>query len=350
MPVRMQYGGSAPKSVDKAPSKEQRALELLHKITRSAQPPEFLLQPELWAAISSELTVGNSTRPLSTSPSYTGLDTLIQDLSHAGHGLLPALAWDDAGVSLAALSRAVDSLVGAGYPPCFIFMYDQTWALCERLFDAMRIVMDDDHVELDTSVFAWALRRPSASERAGAGGAGVGGIGDNFGKPHRDSAYNECHDAHGRPTEISVWVPLTPVGLDNGCMMVVPAPHDPLFAAPTARAHMAPAESLPWGHIRALPASPGDVLMWRSSLIHWGSACSESAAEPRKSIAMSFMRPCVGSPPDGSRISREDLRRGLSMEQRVHVIARSLLTYEHWHPRFDRLSPAVVEESLFSMT
>ena len=45
------------------------------------------------------------------------------------------------GVSLRALSETIDALRVAGYPPVFILMYDQAWVLCERLFEAMEVLL-----------------------------------------------------------------------------------------------------------------------------------------------------------------------------------------------------------------
>ena len=52
----------------------------------------------------------------------------------------------------------------------------------------------------------------------------------------------------------------------------------------------------------------------------------------------------------GSSISRAELRAGLSVARRVKLVARSLLTYKHWHPSFAGFAPAVVEECLGSMS
>ena len=95
-----------------------------------------------------------------------------------------------------------------------------------------------------------------------------------------------------------------------------------------------------------MTAAAGDVLLWRANLIHWGSACGESNPTPRKSIAMAFMRP---DGTDSGRFSRGTLQSGLSLTRRVRVIARALLTYEHWHPDFSGLAKGVVDSSLRSM-
>lgn len=225
-------------------------------------------------------------------------------------------------------------------------MYDQAWTLCERLFEVMRFAMDGE-IALDVSVFAWALR-PAKTASSGSRAADEE-IGNNFGTPHRDSRFDDCHDEHGAPTELSVWIPLVPVTTDNGCMIVVPAQHDPLFAASTHPLHMKPAQSMPWAHLRALPAAAGDVLIWHPNLIHWGSACGEACAEPRKSIAMAFTRVRSGETATGQ-IKQSELREGLSLARRIRIVAKGLLTYKHWHPSFNGLAADIVAASLESMT
>ena len=345
--------------------------DLLHQTASSMKLPAALLQPELWASMArggltanlmpapcAASTVGTASSPPSPTPSsacaawQSACVVAKEELKHHGHTALPTLHWSTHGISLSALSETIDELQVAGYPPVFIFMYDQAWQLCEKLFDAMERIMGEG-VTLDVSVFAWALQRTD-SVRGGVQSkkaeAAASRVGNNFGVPHRDSRYADCHNANGQPTELAVWVPLVDVSTDNGCMMVVPAMHDPLFEKSDHPLHMKPSDTMPWAHIRALPASAGDVLIWRANIIHWGSACGARAATPRKSVAMSFTlqsdadETCVG----GS-IRRVDLRAGLSMAQRVKLIATSLLTYEHWHPKFAGLSTSIVESCLSTM-
>ena len=80
----------------------------------------------------------------------------------AGYTQVSSMPWMDLkmdlGVSLRALSDTIDALHAAGYPPVFILMYDQAWLLCERLFPLMEALMGPE-VALDTSMFAWSLRR-----------------------------------------------------------------------------------------------------------------------------------------------------------------------------------------------
>ena len=41
---------------------------------------------------------------------------------------------------------------------------------------------------------------------------------------------------------------------------------------------------------RALPAPAGSLIAWYGNTVHWGSTCSKYANDPRKSIALTFVR------------------------------------------------------------
>ena len=329
---------------------------LLHQTVSSLKSPASLMQADLWLSMAcGGLTVCKNPAVSTASGSRSEFERVRQEIRNEGHSRT-SMQWDDR-VPLGALSDTIDRLQTSGYPPVFILMYDQAWALCEQLFDAMEVIMGSD-VTLDTSLFAWALQRQQRQQVEATGGRSKAVVkvssdqlvGNNFGTPHRDSRYSECHSADGTPTEISCWVPLVDVTTDNGCMMLVPAQHDALFAQSDHPLHMKPAESMPWAHIRSLPAHAGEVLLWQANTIHWGSSCGERAEVPRKSIAMAFTVPRDGKPVESGSIRRADLQAGLSLAQRVKLVAKSLLTYEHWHPSFDGFAPSVVEECLSSMS
>lgn len=281
-------------------------------------------------------------------------------LSMQGYAQMPpaAIGWAAAGVSVEALAVGIERLGRAGFPPVFIFMYDEAWLLCAAVGSQLRALMGPD-AELDEACFAWALSAsaspppqphlPSADEAAVAAtppqsreqSRETSHIGSNFGKPHRDSSYAASHTSSGAPSEISVWVPLNDVTTTNGCMLVVPANRDPLFAKPADPMHMQPHLTMPWAHVRALPCDAGSVLLWHASLIHWGSSCAEGELRPRRSIAFAFKLPMAGESASrrgggagAGRLSRETLRRGLNMQERLRLVVKSLLQYEHWHPTF----------------
>ena len=146
------------------------------------------------------------------------------------------------------------------------------------------------------------------------------------------------------------------VGLDNGCMHVLPKDSDGRFhltkdywhervafpgAGQVNNAAKPPTEQLvvnfPMHKALPMPAPRGSVLLWQPNCIHWGSSCSPSSfLEPRKSIAMSFRvsaekRPIASYERD--LLSREQVR-ALSLEDRLVIVAESMLMYAKWFPAF----------------
>jgi len=131
-----------------------------------------------------------------------------------GYCNLKDFPWSEAGISIQAIAETIDYLQSCGFPPVFIFMYDQPWLLFESLFEPMSIVLDSADLQLDASVFAWALQALKPEVQ-------IGQVGSNFGMAHRDYSFTNCHTADGKLSILTVWIPLVPVTLDNGCMYVV---------------------------------------------------------------------------------------------------------------------------------
>ena len=125
---------------------------------------------------------------------------------------------------------------------------------------------------MDPSTFCWIARRFLPEKEPNADGTAGGVAGSNFGMPHRDFTYlqsyvhpqknsvkgkeeeekeHEEESAAGvaanrppptpAPALLSVWIPLSDVTSDNGCMMVVPRGLDAHFTKRWAYAHMRPA-------------------------------------------------------------------------------------------------------------
>ena len=112
--------------------------------------------------------------------------------------------------------------------------------------------------------------------------------------------------------------------------------------------HMVPHLSMPWAEIRPLQANAGELLVWKSNLIPWGSACDVSTEEtPRKSLGSAFMLPGVAQSPlrqhlkSTQTITKERLRQGLGLESRLRVCLRSLKLYSAWFPEFDKFFDAL---------
>ena len=186
---------------------------------------------------------------------------------------------------------------------------------------------------------------------------GRGGyIGGNFGLPHRDFSFDEAFgptsESDPLPRVLSTWMPLTPVRTDNGCMYVVPTEFDPCFDRPQSFSHLRAATAkadeddgdsaavvtecrfeLPAARPLA-PAEPGDVCMWAGNTIHWGARASpDSEAPPRASIAVTFCRADVSSVHDvsGEQLLTREKAMGLSLPERLSLIARSLLMHQQWY-------------------
>ncbi|CAE8733538.1 unnamed protein product, partial [Polarella glacialis] len=89
---------------------------------------------------------------------------------------LHSLQRADVGVSLQALADTIESLHSQGFPPVFIFMYDQVWLLLLQLFDLVAVMLGSSEIEMSLAVFAWALQSGISGQR----------VGSNFGQPHHD--------------------------------------------------------------------------------------------------------------------------------------------------------------------
>lgn len=253
------------------------------------------------------------------------------------------------------VDATMESLKAAGWPPVFVFLFDEPWLLIDRLFELVTPVLGEDCL-LESSIYGWALSRSKACEEKDVDADSPAEVGGNFAVPHRDDSYADCNFPDGTPSHLSLWMCVNDVGLDNGCMHVLPKDCDARFhltkdywhervafsgAGQVRNAVRPPAEQLvlnfPMDKALPMPAPRGSVLLWQPNCIHWGSSCSPSSfLEPRKSIAMSFRvsadrRPIASYERD--LLSRERVR-ALSLEDRLVIVAESMLMYSKWFPAF----------------
>ena len=258
--------------------------------------------------------------------------------------------WDAFGINFAALAQTMSNLVAAGWPPVFIFLYDQPWLMCLRLFDLMCPLLNDEEATLEASMHAWNLQRQpldtSIKEK----------VGGNFGVPHRDITYKNCHNPRdGSPDILSLWIPLVDVNADNGCMYVVPRECDPQFDQDEYPKDQDPfSHKFPYASVKPLsPISAGTTLVWHPNLIHWGGSCSYfSELPPRKSIAVAFRVRESTRPSTSKEIERygrtpysreELLRGGPNYKARLRMIVKSLILYNVWYPTYDGLALDKIE-------
>lgn len=270
-------------------------------------------------------------------------------LDYRGFATIPhdIFSWKENGIDFSAMATTMKRLVESGWPPVFIFLYDEPWKMMLRLFDLMCPVLDDDEATLEASMAAWSLTKPQRNTITSGNKEKVGA---NFGTPHRDITYNNCHNPlDGSPDILSLWVPLVDVDLSNGCMYCIPRDCDPQFNKDSVGSDQDPfSHRFPYAHVTPLaPIAAGTVNVWHPTLIHWGSACSsESVLPPRQSIAMAFRVREETRPSTAKEVERygripftkKELQDGgPDYKARLRMIAKSLMLYNVWYPTYDGL-------------
>ena len=264
----------------------------------------------------------------------------------------------------ASLVQLLAQLEAAGLPPQFLFVYNAPWLLLEEQWSSALLtgILGWDSV-MEADMNCWALRKPttpssSLSPLSFPSSRAPSYIGANFGESHRDQRYSSCHTSDGQPTSLNVWIPFNASGATalNGAMRVLPIPQDAFYFSPTHLAHMDTSISLAQAVTQSaaasavLECSTGTACVWSPALVHWGGSCSaESPVEPRASIAATFRMksalPSVfgsgnggGESSSASATGPPPLVRGdlfsLSLPRRLAYVAKSLLSYSHWHPGF----------------
>ena len=292
------------------------------------------------------------------------------------------------------VDATMESLKAAGWPPVFVFLFDEPWLLIDRLFELVAPLLGEDCL-LESSMYAWALSRSEAADTvdtaaaAAAAASSVDGsattthtptattpraaeVGGNFPVPHRDNSFAEANFPDGSPSHLSTWMCINHVGLDNGCMHVLPKDADARFfksndywhervAYPTAgldlnqklptRKIKPPVEQVllnfPLDKALPIPAPRGSILLWQPNCIHWGSSCSASShLPPRKSMAMTFR--CSAKKRPVSSIERDLLTREqirlLTIEDRLVMVVESIVMYAKWFPSFQKFDLGLLSE------
>ena len=364
-------GVQAMTSSDLALEDEERLRGCLRSLAHGKASNEQACTASLWRALLGVETVGSSEEEHSCSLRTEDVDNEAVTVVSSGNvdAVAEAAALSDLlrrdgffvapalrshwlfGVPMRSINGAMDALVRSGWPPVFIYMYDEIWHAIDAVWDLMTHFLGEDCV-LEPSFFAWCVA-PHGSAAPGAT------VGSNFGLPHRDYPASEALYEDGEtPKLLSVWIPVTDATLENGCMFAVPREFDTCFEKHQDQAHMRSAGEVrpgvyklrfPVQGARALPADAGSVLCWNGNTIHWGSSCAghrPGGSEPRKSIAMTFRRSDVAQlEGGGDPIRREDVRGAtLPLSGRLSLIARSLLLYSQWYTlRANAVPPALYD-------
>lgn len=211
------------------------------------EPSSLLASPEYWERLSKGLHASCSPEAFNShifTQDIAENTDLAHNLSRDGYFATPCIAsqfTEEISGKLAKLSATIRALQAAGWPPVFIFVYDEVWSVIDSIFDVMQPILGDDCV-LEPSVFCWALLR-NIDARASTAltedtPSNAPPIGNSFSLPHRDYPHTECFDSNGNPCLLNIWVPFTPTTVDNGCIYVLPKEFDDLFDKPSHELHM----------------------------------------------------------------------------------------------------------------
>ena len=224
----------------------------------------------------------------------------------------------DFGLDLAVMADAVRRFSATGIPPVFCFLFDEFWAPFHAL-DAMYGALLGPYGLLPDF---WLWNVDPAKGEAGW-------------KPHRDRGHIALRP-DGGPISLTTWIPLSDATPLNSCMYIVPAHADPTYGTPREKEFRF---ELP--AIRALPAEPGEILVWNQAVLHWGSRSSHCATESRISMAFEFQ--AIDSRPFNTPILPPD--QVVPFELRLRLIFKQVLQYRHLHkldPNIERVAAELV--------
>jgi hypothetical protein len=260
-------------------------------------------RPEFWRARAPSFHVGDEGALRSARPFRPGnqeSEELAGRMRQEGYFRLR----HDFGFDLAGMAGFVRGLSADGIPPVFAFVYDEFWALFHAL-DAVYGGLLGAYGFLP-DFWVWNVDP---------------GKGDAGWTPHRDKGYASLR-ADGMPISLTTWIPLSDATPLNSCMYLVPADADPTYGTPQEREWKFELPS-----IRALPASPGDVLVWNQAVLHWGSRGSWRETQTRVSIAFEFQATDV--PPFNQPLLPSG--RMVPFETRLALIGKQILQYRHMY-------------------
>ena len=210
----------------------------------------------------------------------------------------------DWGLNLALMADTVRSLSGVNLSPVFAFLYDEFWHPFLKLHLLYTALLGGKYFLLP-AFWVWNFD-PNRNESGW--------------KPHRDRG--EILFDNGAPKSLTTSISLSSATPLNGCMYIVPACHDPIYAR---------AEDPLWklrlefSSIRALPAKPGDFFIWNQEVLHWGGRASFSDGSRVKHRLRVAKSGCT-------RLQLSHYSTHLKIppfETRLKLIAKQLLQYQH---------------------
>jgi hypothetical protein len=239
---------------------------------------------------------------------------LREQLKREGYLHALSVNWD---VDLQLMADTIRALTTQGLSPVFGFLYDEFWLPFRKLAPIYQALLGD--YALLPEFWIWHVDP---------------GRGESGWKPHRDKGFISLFP-DGSPKSLTTWIPLTRATPLNSCMYIVPAMLDPTYGTRDDGSY-----TFDYQSIRALPAEPGDFLIWNQAVCHWGSQASKLGTEPRISIALEVQRP--ETPPVNPPMLKPTAV--IPFDLRLNLVARQVLQYAHMYaitPQLERFAREV---------
>ena len=275
-------------------------------LPQTAIPIENLLKPEFWQVLAPALHIAGASAHVAPTPfipeeQANYLRQLVHDEGYL-HGNFGA--WH---TPLSPIIEVIQHLKSVGLLPVFAFVYDEIWQLADQLSSTISCLLGEDYWLLP-DFWAWHIDPMHAEAGWSA---------------HRDKGYRALL-SDGHPSSLTAWIPLTPATPLNGCMYILPADRDPVYGTTNDKNWQ-----IHYPDIRALPADPGEFIIWNQAVLHWGSHSSPRATgQPRISCAFEFQRadiPAWNQPLLAPNTA-------LDFKQRIRLIGKQIQQYQHMYP------------------
>lgn len=280
-------------------------------------PVNKLLDLAYWKKINSHLNVSDSpnfSTPISMSRDR--LDEISDTIHHDGY-LHQTPLFES--VDIKALRLGIENLVALGWPPAFIYVYDETWDLFHQLDGFLSHFLGEEFGLLP-HFWAWHIDQEDEGETKGW-------------PPHLDYS-GECAFFDDYLISLSLWIPLTDATPENGCMSILPLSRQKQYEKPVTEV-----SDILLQDVRSLPAKAGSLLGWRQDLWHWSGRSSKYAKEPRISLSLEFQNRAFE--PLSSPLF--DLTNPPRPEQRVQLVCGQFQKYVHMERVSDELAAAAKE-------
>lgn len=276
-------------------------------------PTERIRTPAFWLALNPELTIGDSRpKPWDVTQPATAeaIAAAAQNYRSKGFLELPRALCP---TQVHRMRQAVETLWQNGWHPVWSFVYDDFWSIGQS--QVLRQLLP----QLLGGPYALLPHIFTHYVEPGPGNAGW--------TPHIDAGED------GLPSA-SIWIPLSPARLTNGCMYLVKRDDgiEDIVDAARERGHYTGDDLMTiLRSIRAMPANPGDLLAWDERILHWGTPW-ESGTEPRISLALEF------TPATGAETLIDPQAPPPPFPSRLKTIARAIQTYTRFDPRVERVA------------